>query len=135
MSETTTDILVHTEAGVCTITFNRVDKKNSITQLMYGTMADALASAATDDAVRVVVIQGDATIFSAGNDIGDFLNRQDGQGLPQESPTFRFLHGIASFPSPCWRPSAARPWASAPPCCCTATWSMPATTPRSPCPS
>ena len=36
----------------------------------------------------------------AGNDIGDFLNRQDGQGLPQESPTFRFLHGIASFPKP-----------------------------------
>ncbi|MEG3001620.1 MAG: enoyl-CoA hydratase-related protein, partial [Comamonas sp.] len=100
MSETTQDILVHTEAGVRTITFNRVDKKNSITQVMYGAMADALTTAATDDAVRVVVFQGDATIFSAGNDIGDFLSRQDGQGLPQESPTFRFLHSIAAFPKP-----------------------------------
>ena len=27
MTETTKDILVHTEAGVTTITFNRVDKK------------------------------------------------------------------------------------------------------------
>ena len=73
------DILVHTEAGVRTITFNRVDKKNSITQAMYAALAEALRSAATDEAVRVVVLQGDATVFSAGNDIGDFLSRQSGQ--------------------------------------------------------
>ena len=39
------DILVHTEAGVMTITFNRLDKKNSITSAMYGELADALANA------------------------------------------------------------------------------------------
>ena len=33
MTEATQDILVHSEAGVTTITFNRVDKKNSITCL------------------------------------------------------------------------------------------------------
>lgn len=92
-----TDILVHTEAGVCTITLNRVDKKNSITAAMYGTMADALAAAESDPAVRVVVFQGDATVFSAGNDIGDFLNQPPaGEG----APVFRFLRGIASFPKP-----------------------------------
>ena len=92
-----TDILVHTEAGVCTITLNRVDKKNSITAAMYGAMADALAAAESDPAVRVVVFQGDATVFSAGNDIGDFLNQPPaGEG----APVFRFLRGIASFPKP-----------------------------------
>jgi enoyl-CoA hydratase/carnithine racemase len=68
------DILVHTEAGVMTITFNRVDKKNSITSSMYAELADALATAESEAAVRCVLIQGDPTIFSAGNDIGDFLN-------------------------------------------------------------
>jgi enoyl-CoA hydratase/carnithine racemase len=97
---TITDILVHTEAGVRTITLNRVDKKNSITQAMYGAMAEALSTAATDDAVRVVVLQGDATVFSAGNDIGDFLARQGGEGLPQQSPVFMFLHALADFPKP-----------------------------------
>ena len=63
------DILVHTEAGVTTITLNRVDKKNSITAAMYATMADALDQAQADAAVRVVLLQGDVTIFSAGNDI------------------------------------------------------------------
>jgi enoyl-CoA hydratase/carnithine racemase len=91
------DILVHTEAGVCTITFNRPDKKNSITAAMYGTMADALQTAQDDAAVRCVVFQGSETMFSAGNDIADFLNNPPaGTG----SPVFRFLRGIAQFPKP-----------------------------------
>lgn len=91
------DILVHTEAGIRTITLNRVDKKNSITAAMYGAMADALASAVDDAAVRVVLFQGHETVFSAGNDIGDFLNSPPA-GL--DSPVFRFLQGIATFPKP-----------------------------------
>lgn len=91
------DILTHTDAGVMTITFNRVDKKNSITSAMYALMADAMQGAATDAAVRVVVFQGHETVFSAGNDIGDFLN---GPPATQESPVFRFLHAISTFPKP-----------------------------------
>jgi enoyl-CoA hydratase/carnithine racemase len=60
-------------------------------------MAEALAQAATDPAVRVVVFQGHESIFSAGNDIGDFLNQPP---TTQESPVFRFLRGIATFEKP-----------------------------------
>ena len=91
------DILTHVDAGVMTITFNRVDKKNSITSAMYASMADALVQAAGDAAVRVVLFQGHETIFSAGNDIGDFLN---GPPATAESPVFRFLHGISTFAKP-----------------------------------
>lgn len=91
------DILTHIDAGVMTLTFNRLDKKNSITAAMYAAMADALQQAAADAAVRVVLLQGHETIFSAGNDIADFLNNPPaGEG----SPVFRFLHGIAAFPKP-----------------------------------
>jgi enoyl-CoA hydratase/carnithine racemase len=91
------DILIHTDAGITTITLNRVEKKNSFTQSMYATCADALDAARDDAAVRVVVFQGDATVFSAGNDIGDFL------GAPpktQDAPVFRFLRALAAFPKP-----------------------------------
>ena len=91
------DILTHTDAGVTTLTLNRPDKKNSITAAMYAAMADALNAAAADTAVRVVVIQGHATIFSAGNDIGDFLNAP---ASSDESPVFRFLNVISTFPKP-----------------------------------
>jgi enoyl-CoA hydratase/carnithine racemase len=92
-----TDILSHTEAGVMTLTLNRVDKKNSITVAMYAAMADALEGAAQDAAVRAVVLQGHATVFSAGNDISDFLNNPPVGG---ESPVFRFLRAISTFAKP-----------------------------------
>jgi len=92
-----TDLLIDTAGGVMTITFNRLDKKNSFTQAMYSGMASALTQAQTDSAVRAVVFQGHETIFSSGNDIGDFLT------LPpnaQDSPVFQFLRAISSFGKP-----------------------------------
>ena len=91
------DILTHVEGGVMTVTLNRLDRKNSITSAMYGVMADALDSAQSDAAVRVMVFQGHETVFSAGNDIGDFLNNPP---AGMDSPVFRFLQAIASFPKP-----------------------------------
>lgn len=92
-----TDILSHTEHGVLTLTFNRLDKKNSITSAMYAALADGLAAAVSDASIRVVLIQGHEAIFSAGNDIGEFLEKPP---AGSDSPVFRFLHGIAAFPKP-----------------------------------
>lgn len=92
-----TEILIDSSAGVMTVTLNRVDKKNSITSPMYAAMADALAQAEADAAVRAVVFQGHETIFSAGNDIGDFLTAPLSD---LNSPVFRFLRAISSFPKP-----------------------------------
>jgi enoyl-CoA hydratase/carnithine racemase len=91
------DILTHAERGVMTITLNRLDRKNSITLAMYSAMADALVAAESDASIRVVVVQGHETVFSAGNDIGDFLNRPP---AGMDSPAFRFLRGIATFNKP-----------------------------------
>lgn len=93
MSEILTDVT----AGVMTITLNRVEKKNSLTSAMYATLADALAQAQDDAAVRAVVIQGHETIFSAGNDIGDFLNQPPST---QDSPVFHFMRALIAFPKP-----------------------------------
>ena len=91
------DVLQQVESGVMTLTLNRLDKKNSFTAAMYAELAEALRGAAEDDAVRVVLFQGHETIFSAGNDIGDFLNKPPST---PDSPVFRFLNAIATFPKP-----------------------------------
>lgn len=93
MSEILTDVT----AGVMTITLNRVEKKNSLTAAMYATLADALKQAQADAAVRAVVIQGHESIFSAGNDIGDFLNKPPST---QDSPVFQFMRVLIAFPKP-----------------------------------
>ena len=95
------DILVHAEGGVMTLTFNRLERKNSITVAMYDTLATSIEQAAADPAVRVVLLQGHESIFSAGNDIGDFQNApREPAGKPGDRPVWRFLRGIATFPKP-----------------------------------
>lgn len=95
------DILVHRERSVLTLTFNRLDKKNAITAAMYASLAIALSEAVDDDGVRAVVIQGHEQVFTAGNDLQDFLMhppKPDEDGNPP--PVFRFLHTLQAFPKP-----------------------------------
>jgi enoyl-CoA hydratase/carnithine racemase len=58
---------------------------------------DAIAAASADLSVRALVIQVHETVFSAGNDIGDFLNAPPVNG---HAPVFRFMRSISSFPKP-----------------------------------
>ncbi len=59
---------------VMEITFDRVAKKNALTGAMYGAAADGFGQASGDDAIRCVLITGGDEVFTAGNDIGDFLS-------------------------------------------------------------
>lgn len=91
------DILTSTDAGVMTLTLNRVDKKNAITAAMYAEMAKALHGAAADASVRVFVWQGHESVFCAGNDIGDFLQRPPAR---EDAPVYGFLQELAAFHKP-----------------------------------
>ncbi len=91
------EILNHIDAGVMTLTFNRVDKKNSLTAAMYTALADAVEQAERNPEVRVLVFQGYEAVFCAGNDIADFLNNPPST---QDAPVFRLLRNIAAFPKP-----------------------------------
>jgi len=91
------DILVDSNAGVTTVTLNRVDKKNAVTTAMYAAMADAMQEAADDASVRVLVFQGHESIFCAGNDLGDFLKSPPTR---EDTPVFRFLQALPRFHKP-----------------------------------
>jgi enoyl-CoA hydratase/carnithine racemase len=91
------ELLIDKSHGVLTITLNRLDKKNSLTRTMYAGMAQALAQADANAALSAAVIQGHETVFSAGNDIGEFLNRL---ASGEESPAFQFLRAISVFSKP-----------------------------------
>jgi len=79
------------------VQFNRAHKKNAITEKMYVTLADAFVSARINDDVSVVIITGDKSCFTAGNDLADFLENppQD-----EDAAVFRFLQTLADFPKP-----------------------------------
>lgn len=83
---------------ILTITIARPDRKNALTQAMYGVMADAINGANSDKAIRAIVITGEGDMFTAGNDLTDFASieaRESG-----EPPVTRFLNAIRDAEKP-----------------------------------
>jgi enoyl-CoA hydratase/carnithine racemase len=66
-------IIVTDEDSTRTITMRRPEKKNTLTQEMYLAMSDAIEAAQSDPAIRCLVLTGRSGVFTAGNDISDFL--------------------------------------------------------------
>lgn len=91
------DILTSIANGILTIEFNRPEKKNAITSAMYQAMADALNAAESDAAVRAIIIQGKPEIFTAGNDLDDFLKNTD---MSSECPVAQFMRALSSASKP-----------------------------------
>ena len=88
--------------GVATIEIARPEKKNALTVAMYQAMTDALRAAATDGAVRAVLITGQPGIFTSGNDIEDFMARPPGAGgsNTEEAPVFQFMKALLEIDKP-----------------------------------
>lgn len=87
------DILSSIEHGVLTIEFNRPEKKNAITSAMYQMMADALRQAETDPAVRAILITGKPDVFTAGNDLEDFMKNSSAQ--VGDRPVAQFMRNLS----------------------------------------
>jgi enoyl-CoA hydratase/carnithine racemase len=83
--------------GLLTIGFDRPHKKNAITAAMYQVMADALARAETDPAVRAILFRGSEQMFSAGNDLEDFMKRPP---TDKSAPVLQFLSRITVASKP-----------------------------------
>jgi enoyl-CoA hydratase/carnithine racemase len=94
-------LTVADEDAVRVITLRRVEKKNAITQDMYRSMRDAIDTAQTSPKIRCIMITGGAGVFTAGNDLEDFL--KDGTSntdVPRASEATRFLYSLADNAKP-----------------------------------
>ncbi|NFV78589.1 enoyl-CoA hydratase [Magnetospirillum aberrantis SpK] len=87
---------VTTDNGVLIIRIERPEKKNALTQAMYAALAQAVAEGDRDDSVRVMMFTGSGDVFTAGNDLGDFLTVDD----IEASPAADFLRALAATVKP-----------------------------------
>ena len=76
------EVITSREGAVLTITFNRPEVLNAQSRIMREEFDDALAQAAEDDSIRVVIVAGAGQHFSAGHDIGSPQEREDRQRRP-----------------------------------------------------
>jgi enoyl-CoA hydratase/carnithine racemase len=93
------DVLIETGSGVRTITLNRPEKRNAFTPQMYRAIADAIESADRDPAIRVVLLQANGDLFSAGNDLAEFRAINEGSEITRPSGE-PMLHALACARKP-----------------------------------
>jgi enoyl-CoA hydratase/carnithine racemase len=91
-------IIVSDDGPVRVIRLNRLDKKNALTQVMYAAITHALRDGGTRETIRCVVIAGGQGVFSAGADIGEFLEAAESGGLRPH--TLDFLKILAHSQKP-----------------------------------
>ncbi|KAA5804816.1 enoyl-CoA hydratase [Alkalicaulis satelles] len=96
----THDIQAGLDAGIMTLRFNRPTKKNAITRAMYTALAEGLERADTDNSVRVVVIAGAPGVFTAGNDLIDFMEAPPHIGGGDAPPVERFMRALMACRKP-----------------------------------
>jgi len=95
----TEHIKIESKDNILSLTLARPDKKNALTNVMYGALADALLAAETDPAARVIVIRGEGDMFTAGNDVGEFAAIATG-AFKGERHVARFIQAIARATRP-----------------------------------
>jgi enoyl-CoA hydratase/carnithine racemase len=89
------------------ITFRRPEARNAFDTAMYDAVATALGQAADDDSIAVVVLTGEGSAYSAGQDLGEMgrLGRPEGRDEDTQAAAdahgFRhFIAAIEAFPKP-----------------------------------
>lgn len=89
-------ILTNVKDNIQIIEFNRVEKKNAITNDMYQALKLSLEEAEENTDVHVILLRGQGDIFTAGNDLADFNNR------PKVGPSFghQFLRTLQQVKKP-----------------------------------
>lgn len=91
------NVAVTRQGSTLEIRFDRPEKRNALSRAMYARVVEALESADTDPAVRVVLLTGTGSYFTSGNDISDFQRRAAGNEQRDGSP---FLTALSSLKKP-----------------------------------
>src|SRR5277367_3220569 len=85
-----------------TASFARPQKKNAITGAMYEALIEAFEAAERDASVGAFVLSGKGGVFTAGNDLGDFVALATGAAANdgKDFPAGRFTRKLAEFEKP-----------------------------------
>lgn len=103
-------LLVEEQSGVVTLTLNRPERRNALSQALLADLQSALTAVAASETARVVVLKAAGPVFSSGHDLSEMVGRsetdyrelfalcsavmQQLRRLPQ--PVIAAVHGMAT---------------------------------------
>jgi enoyl-CoA hydratase/carnithine racemase len=92
-------VIVTDEDYVRTIRLRRPQKKNALTQAMYTAMSRAIDTAQNNPEIRCLLITGGSGVFTAGNDIGDYIAASPGRDQ-RPRHALKFMHSLVHNAKP-----------------------------------
>ncbi len=94
-------VQIRRKGAVSLVTLARPEKKNALTSAMYERLIAAFLEASGDAEVGALVLTGSQGVFTAGNDIGDFLAAaMQASASNTEGAGSRFIRTLATFDKP-----------------------------------
>ena len=66
---------------------------------MYGDLKECFDRASDDSKIRLVILKGQGEVFTAGNDINDFVSIPEGVDC-RETNVIKFIQTVSDFPKP-----------------------------------
>ncbi|MEW6768062.1 MAG: crotonase/enoyl-CoA hydratase family protein [Pseudomonadota bacterium] len=96
----TDKVIVTDEDATRVITLRRPEKKNALTQTMYAQMSNAIDTAQNNPNIRCLIITGGSGVFTAGNDLDDFLKAGGNKSGERPMNAVKFLHSLVHNTKP-----------------------------------
>lgn len=93
------DIRHEVKGQVLVLTLARAAKKNALTVPMYETLSHYVAEADKDPAIGAILLTGEGSCFTAGNDMGDFKDRAEAT-QPKPSSGLAFIEKLMACDTP-----------------------------------
>jgi enoyl-CoA hydratase len=87
--------------AIAVLTLARPERRNALSIALRDEIADRLDSLAADEQLKVLVITGTGSVFSAGFDLAEFQQALDDPELADRlwASSDRYHHAVASFPA------------------------------------
>src|SRR5215468_559843 len=93
-------LAIERRANVLLLTLNRAEKRNSLHPDLIGQLSNALADAANDESLNVVIITGAGTTFCAGLDLDYLLGLDIEDRVAYLEGVFALFRQIYAMPQP-----------------------------------
>ena len=93
----TDQIITERKGSILLLSIHRPERKNALSLAMYTALAEAIEQATNEGSIRAIVLTGTKDCFTAGNDLGDFLETPP---VGDDAPVLRFMLALLECPKP-----------------------------------
>ena len=91
------DLIINSNEGILEIIFNRPERKNAISRIMFEKMLEVLKRNIHNKDLRGIFVSGSGDSFSAGGDVKDMASKIDTSTLQEKTQSLKSLMQVSKI--------------------------------------